>query len=610
MANPPTRLWNLQDADILSVINEVSQETGKNFVVDPRVTGKITLVSSHPVSSHQVYQLFLSVLELLGYSAIQSGNVVKIIPTLESGEHATRVANQYSPGKGDEVVVRVFPLQNISAPQIIPVIRPFLPQWSSFSIYAPGNILIILGRADNLKRIDNIIRQIDEATNNDIDIIHLHQTSSAQLAIVLTNMQNAARARGDIPQVSVASDDRSNSILLSGNRLARLRMHALILQLDTQSIHSEGNTEVVYLKYLKAKDFAPILGKIAQNIMSKDNSAATVPQFNPNDKQTKNPNQTSIQAEPNTNALIITAPNRLLPALRSIVSQLDIRPAEVHIEGIIVELDQDDLKNLGIQWGTISDNGDFNSALSNGSFLPLGLGSVGIIPSQQVTSILNILQSKSGADILSTPSIVVLDNQKASLSVGTQVTDQSGSYATTGSSSTVTPFNTYNRLNVDLKLEVTPQINLGSSVRLAIALKNDSLKNPDNPGLTPIINTSEIKNSVIIKSGDILVLGGLMSNDITDVSEKIPFLGDIPIVGRLFQHSTRRLEKKNLMVFIKPTILHTAEEAVSITNKKYNIIRDDQINWPEDLSSEGKQKLQNILPPVDTAVDLPKPFDD
>lgn len=603
------RLWNLQDADILSVINEVSLETGKNFIVDPRVNGKITLISSKPIQANEVYHLFLSILELLGYSAIPSGNVVKIIPNSESSELASPVLSRHAQIKGDGVMVRIFPLEHVSANQMIPIIRPFLPQWSNISAYTPGNVLIIFGRGANLDRIQKIIRQIDVPATSDIDVIPLHQTAAAQLAVVLTNLQNASRASGETPQVSIAPDERSNSLLLSGNKAARLRMRSLIYELDVPNANSEGNTEVIYLKYLKAKEFAPIMGKIAQNILGKDLANAANNNPMPNGTKAGNPNQTSIQAEPNTNALIVTAPPRIMSALHAIVAKLDIRPAQVHIEAVVVELDQDDLKNLGIQWGTLSHDGDFNAALGSGGFLPLGLGSVGIIPSQQVTAILSLLQNTSGANILSTPSIVVLDNQKASLAVGTQITDQTGSYATSGSATTVTPFNTFNRLNVDLKLDVTPQINLGNSVRLGIVLKNDSLKNPDNPGLNPIINTSEIKNSVIVKSGDILVLGGLMSNNITDSTEKIPFLGDIPVVGLLFQHTSRRLEKKNLMIFIKPTILHSAEESVSITNIKYNIIRNAQIDWPEDLMNEGKQKLQNILPPLHNNVKLPIPFD-
>lgn len=607
-----SRLWNLQDADILSIINEVSRETGKNFIVDPRVNGKISLISSKPIKPSEVYQLFLSVLELLGYSAIPSGNVVKIIPNMESAELAGRVASRQSPGKGDEVVVRVFPLENVNASQLIPIIRPLLPQWSNVSAYTPGNVLIILGRAGNLKRIDDIIRDVDKASNNEIDIVHLHQTSAAQLATVITNLQNASRASGDTPIVSIAPDERSNSILISGNKTARLKTRFLISQLDVPSAGAQGNTQVIYLRYLQSKDFAPILGKIAQNILNKDTNTATSVNYGPNNgsgsPKTSADNQTNIQAEPNTNAIIITAPPRMMKALTSIIARLDIRPAQVLVEGIIVEINQNDVKNLGIQWGSLGSIAQ-QAELTAGGFSPLGVGSVGIIPSTQIQAILGILQQKSGVDILSTPSIVVLDNQKAVLAVGTQLSDQTGSYATTGAATTATPFNTINRLNVELKLEVTPQINLGDAVRLKIVLKNDSLKNPDNPGLNPVVNTSAITNSVIVNSKDILVLGGLISNNITDNVEKIPLLGDIPVLGVLFQHKSRSLEKKNLMVFIRPTIIHDNTDAESITHTKYDLTRRTQIKWPEDLSEQGKQKLENILPPWQNNVKLPKPFD-
>lgn len=640
-AKPASRLWNLQDADILSVINEVSLETGKNFVVDPRVTGKISLVSSKPIRPDQVYDLFLSVLELLGYSAIPSGDVIKIIPNMQSGELATKVATKTSPGKGDEVVVRVIPLEHVTANQLIPVIRPLLPQWSNVSAYTPGNVLIVLGRASNIDRINEIIRNVDKASNNDIDIAPLRRASAIQLATVLNNLQNSARANGDMPQVYIAPDERTNSILLSGNKAARIHMRELINQLDTPSSGAQGNTQVFYLRYLQAKTFAPLLGKIAQNITGKesDSSSASVSSSpntsnsssssygpgsmpgstTPNSTAKASPeNKTSIQGEPSTNAIIITAPPALMRALASVIAKLDIRPAQVLIEGIIVELDQNDTKSLGIQWGGLPPTSSTSSTTTTTSsssapltnnFASIGQGVVGIIPHMQVQAILLALQTRTGADILSTPSIVVLDNHRATLAVGQQVADQTGSYATTGSSSTVTPFNTINRLDVQLNLDVTPQINLGNAVRLAIKLKNDTLQNPDNPGLNPTTNTSSIQNSVIVNSDDILVIGGLISNNITTTLEKVPILGDLPLVGEVFKHKSRRLTKKNLMVFIKPTIMRNPEDALEITNTKYTYIRDKQINWPEDIDNLGLQKTQNILPLMKSA-NIPKPFEE
>ncbi len=613
------RLWNLQDADILSVINEVSLETGKNFAVDPRVNGKITLISSKPIKAKEVYDVFLSVLSLLGYSAIPSGDVIKIVPNMESGEQATRIATNRHPGKDDEVVVRVIPLENVTANQLIPVIRPLLPQWSNITAYTPGNVLILVGRAANLERILHIISNVDRAAENNIEIIALKHSSAAQMANVLNNLQNAAKANGDAAQISVAADERSNSILLSGNKTSRLRMRMLISQLDTPTTGSKGNTDVVYLKYLQAKNFAPILGKIAQNILGKESSNKDV-SFSSSSQQsygagssTTNTtkvkeieNLTNIQAEPSTNSLIITAPPAMMSALTSIIAKLDIRPAQVLVEGIIVEIDQSDLLNLGIQWG-----GRVSSTTTppGPGFSQFGEGVLGIIPSMQIQAILNFLQTVNNANILSTPSVVVLDNHKALLDIGQDVPVQTGSYATTGSTSTVTPFNTTSYKKVALALEVTPQINLGNSVRLSVVLKNDTLQNPQNPGLTPLINTSQIKNSVIVNSCDILVIGGLYSNNLIDTTEKVPILGNVPIVGAFFQRKVRQIQKRNLVVFIKPVIMHNADESTSLTHTKYMAFREAQIEWPVNLSQPGKQKEENILPLWKNNVDLPKPFD-
>lgn len=616
--SPEGRVWNLQDADILSVINEVSAETGKNFVIDPRVSGKISLVSSKPIKPHEVYEVFLSVLGLLGYSAVPDGDVVKIVPNMESGELATRLASNKSPGHGDEVVVRVIPLENTSAVQLLPVIRPMLPQWSNISAYSPGNVLIIMGHAANLQRIVNVIQSIDAKAANTIEMIPLHQASASQVATVLSNLQNAARANGDTAPISIASDERSNSILLSGNKASRIRIHSLISELDAPATGAQGNTEVIYLRYLQAKTLAPILGKIAQNILHSGNANAGAPAVavaaGAAAKNNDIPeNSTNIQAENNTNALIITAPPTLMKSLKSIVTKLDIRPAQVLVQAIIVEIDQNDLHNLGIQWGSRNplnpDEFPQGGASTSVSFPPLGIGTLGIIPNTQMRAILTILENKTGVNILSTPSVVVLDNKKATLKVGQEVPQQTGTYATTGTTGTVTPFNTIQDKAVVLQLDVIPQINLGNAVRLTLNLKNDTLQNPDNPGLNPVINTSQIQNSVIVNSNDVLVIGGLISNNITDSVDKVPLLGDIPGIGILFTHHRRTLEKKNLVAFIKPVIIYNAAEATAITNTKYDNVRQAQINWPVDLSEAGRQKLENILPLWKNNVVLPQPFE-
>lgn len=615
------RLWNLQDADILSVINEVSQETGKNFVVDPRVSGKISLISSKPLKQSEVYQVFLSVLSVLGYSAIPSGNVVKIIPNMESGEQATPVATDHITGRGDEVVVRVIPLENVSASQLIPVLRPLLPQWSNISAYTPGNVLILLGRASNLDRIRTVIEDVDRASTSGIQMIPLRHASAAQLAAVLNNLQTAGRASGESNSVAIAVDERSNSILLGGPKASRLRMRVLVAQLDAPSQAPAGNTEVVYLRYLEAKTFAPLLGKIAANILGKNSgpqyessvsSTSTTTATTTSSTKEVTTNSTNIQAEISTNSLIITAQPTLMHALKNIIARLDIRPAQVLVEAIIAEIDESNLQSLGIQWGSVTASSDGSTQTSPTgtaiSFPPLGAGVIGLMPHVQIQAVLSILRNQSGVDILSTPSIMVLDNHPAMIEVGQDVPYQTGSYATSNTAQTATPFTTNQYKPVTLQLKVTPQINLGCSVRLKIALKNDTLQNPQNPGLTPLINTSKIQDAVIVKDDDVLVIGGLITKANNESINKVPILGDIPFLAPFFQQKTSNQQKKNLVVFIKPIIIQNDEDGMILSESKYNTIRKTQANFKQDLAIIGDKHVETKLPPWKNKKDLPTPF--
>ncbi|HVE45100.1 MAG TPA: type II secretion system secretin GspD [Gammaproteobacteria bacterium] len=616
------RIWNLQDADILSVITEVSEETGKNFVVDPRVMGKISLVSSKPLRHEEVYEVFLSILEMLGYSAIPSGGVIKIIPNIDGGEQATRIATIHSPGKGDETVVRIMRLENATAPQLVPMIRPLLPQWGNVTAYAPGNILIVVGHAANLKRISRIVAELDKAANISVQIVPLRHASAVQLAVVLNNIQSAARATGEPAAVSIAVDERSNSLLISGSQIARGRLRALIMQLDTPASMSTGNTEVIYLRYLEAKNLAPLLSKIAANIQGKNIPIASNASFstpagapagggNSGGLSKEAEMATNIQAEPNINAVIITASPTLMRALKAVIAKLDIRPAQVMVEAIIAEVDESNITNLGIQWGSVTPNGELQTSANGSSitaFPNYGAGVVGVMPSVQIQAVLSALQNQNGVDILSTPTIMVLDNQKATIEIGQNVPFQTGAYATTGNATTATPFTTNNYVPVTLKLDVTPQINLGSAVRLKLNLKNDTLQNPQNPGLTPIINTSKIANSVIINSENVLVLGGLMSRSNNDNANKVPILSHIPIVGYLFRQETNNQQKKTLMVFIKPIIVRNNDGATTLSQAAYSNVRKTQANYTDDLLSIGDQPVDTRLPPWKNKKDLPTPF--
>jgi general secretion pathway protein D len=298
-----------------------------------------------------------------------------------------------------------------------------------------------------------------------------------------------------------------------------------------------------------------------------------------------------------------------MTALKAVIAKLDVRPAQVLVEAIIAEIDESDLTSLGIQWGSVTPSGTVATTRTPTSFPNFGAGVVGIMPSVEIQAVLSVLRNQLGVNILSTPSVVVLDNQKASIEVGQDVPEQTGAYSTTGTTATVTPFNTIARKNVTLRLDVVPQINLSSSVRLKINLKNDTLRDPQNPGLNPIINTHKIANSVIINSEDVLVLGGLISNTNNENINKVPILSSIPIVGALFIQKTTHQQKKNLMVFIKPIIMHNEEDNLTVTHMKYNKVRSIQANYTEDIATIGDDRFDSKLPPWKNKKDLPAPFE-
>lgn len=630
------RLWNLQDADILSIINEVSQETGKNFVVDPRVNGKISLVSSKPLKQQEVYQVFLSVLGILGYSAVPSGNIIKIVPNMESGEQTTPVlgSEKGARAKGEEVVVRVIPLENVSATQLLPILRPMLPQWSNISAYTPGNVLILLGRASNLDRILTIVQDVDKAATSGIEIIPLKHASAAQLVVVINNLQLANKAAGESGIAGVAVDERSNSLLLSGVKSARLRLRALISQLDAPSKIPSGNTEVVYLRYLEAKTFAPILGRVVQNMLGKGSSsgsglsdalasqttvASSGTTANAGSKEPVSTNTTNIQAEASSNALIITATPAIMDSIKKVIARLDVRPAQVLIEAIIAQVEESNAKSLGIQWGNLVSTTAAAAAASQantsntttGGYAQPGVGVVGIIPGIHIQAVLSMLQTLNGVDILSTPSVMVLDNRQAVIEIGQSLPITTGQYTTQSAqqNGVATPFTTQSYRDVTLKLDVTPQINLSNAVRLKIKLKNDTVSGTVQPGQNPQINTSSINNSVMVNNEDVLVLGGLMSNITNETIDRIPLISDIPVIGRAFERKGLNRSKKNLMVFIKTSIVHDGPEGNVLSDNKYHYIKRQQTNHQDNLRTIDRDSNQNRLPPWRNPKDLPSPFE-
>lgn len=639
------RLWNLREVDIRSVIAEVSRETGKNFLVDSRVQGKISIVSSTPIGANEVYQMFLSVLQISGYSAIKSGDIIKIIPDIESKSFATPLSTTAHPGQGDENVVRVIKVKYVPAEQLVPILRPLLPQWGNLTAYGPSNAIIISGRANNIQRLARIIKRVDTADHNGVNIITLHNALAQDVVKTIKSLQPRQQSQRS-QQVSIAADDRSNSILVTGDKQARLRMRVLISDLDMPSPSGlSGNTEVIYLQYLRAKDIVPILAGVARsnfhgrvgttigtmsaNKLRTDDTqgytdeAQGSSQFSPEDG-TQAPQTTTSTAdskprveiigEPNTNSIIINAPLTLMRTLKMVIAKIDIRPAQVLVEALIAEVNERDLRQLGIQWGNVitADTGLLGSGGEGSGRFQAGIGVISrsVIDNKfkNYQAVIRALANNNKADILSTPSIMVLDNHQARILVGKQVSiSESEQPSSAGGTTVGTPFQTFTRQDVALHLYVTPQISQGKTVLLTIDQGNDTLENPNDPTTTPQINRSSIKTTVLINSGDVLVLGGLIQNQLSANSDKIPILGDIPIIGHFFRERANSHEKRNLMVFLRPIIINNQQEGLRVSGDKYQHIRHQQLAWLQNQPYNPDAK-ELSLPPWGKQIKLPEPF--
>lgn len=661
----PQRIWNLRNANIRAVISEVAKVTGKNFIVDPRVQGKVTIMSTKPMSTRELYQVFLSVLQVSGFAAIPSGPSIKIVPNIDAKSQGNDIASRIQPGRGDEMVVRVLPIKYVPAEQLVPVLRPLMPQWSNVSAYGPSNMLILSGRASNIQRLSDIVRRVDSPSSSGIDIIPLRRALAQDVVDTLKDLITSPKAGSQSSRLTIAADDRSNSILISGSRSQRLRMRVLITQLDTQSPSgTDGTTQVIYLKFLRANDLVPILAGIAQaNFSGKVGTTIgtiTIPQldtsspisdqgtsvsgsgggsyggdsassFNaspasvnsaasPNTQGAStttsgdNKPQVQIIAEPNTNSIILNAPPILMRTLKTVIRQLDVRPTQVLIEAIIAEMNEKDVKQLGIEWGTLVVGTDNSTA---GESAPSGLlnvvPGVGVISKQTKLNDFGVkiqaLITNNKLNILSSPSLMVLDNHQAKILVGQQVSIENSTYpGNAGGTTVANPFTTFDRQNVALHLYVRPQISHGRNIKLQIDQGNDTLQNPNDTSGRPVINVSSINTSVLVRSGNILVLGGLKQNKLDWNGNKMPILGGIPGVGQLFQNNRREREKRVLMVFIRPYIVESQNRSMRITGTKYDTLRQTQLDWLQD-EPYNKNNSKLVLKPL-TTVELPMPFHD
>ncbi len=581
---------NLQNAELRSLIQTVSKRTGRNFIVDPRVNAKITVVSSTPVNDRELYDVFLSVLAVHGYAAVPQGDVTKIVPAVAAKQDAIPSGDSQS---GSQLVTRVVTIEHVNAAQLVPILRPLLPQEGHLAAYQPTNRLIVTDSAANIQRIMQIIDRVDRPVESDIDVVRLEHASASEVVRILGQLANQAQQGQEQPgaRARLAADTRTNAVLISGSREERLRMRGLIANLDTPLEREEGNTRVVYLKYANAEDMTDILQGV--NKAETENGAQSA-----EDGGNSQKDDVVIQADPNTNALILTGPPDRLEGLESIVRQLDIRRAQVLVEAIIAEISQDKARELGVQFvaADTSGSGDRPAALTSfgsggsnileiatESALPdTGLSLGGISEGSGGTDfgvLIRALASDANNNILSTPSLVTLDNEEAEIVVGQNVPFVTGSFSSTDTGGSATnPFQTIERRDVGITLKVKPQINEGDTVKMNIEQEVSSLSSSAQTTSDVVTNKRSLKTTVLVQDDQTLVLGGLIDDTIRTTDERVPLLGDIPVLGRLFQYQRTNKIKQNLMVFLHPRILREKQLADYYTGEKYNYMRAEQVD--------------------------------
>ena len=601
---------NYRETDIKAVIDAVQMATGRTFIVDPRVNAKVTLIASEPMNAEEFYLAFLQLLEVNNFVAIEAGSVTRIVPNANARQAPANVTGALA----DETVTTVLRVENVSAAQLVPVLRPLLPSNAHLAAQASSNALIISDTQRNVNRIRYLLRQIDRPTDADVEVVRLTYASATDLVQTINALNSGNRVEaGASAPINLVADPRTNSILISGVPADRIKIRALIAHLDTPR-EAGGDTQVRYLKYANAEDLAGKLQGQVQSAEGQETAANADVEVN-------------IWADEITNALVITAPPASMRSIMSVVDKLDIRRAQVLVEALIVEVNINRDSQLGVTWaldGSNDDNivgvTDFASAGSR--IVPLAgadqsndaaalagaiaegitLG-VGRISDSGVSfaAILNALQGDANTNVISTPVIVTMDNEEAKIEIGQEVPFITGQFTNTGGNNAgaVNPFQTVNREQVGTNLQLTPQITDDGTILLKITQEISSLSS--SAGAVDLItNTRLIETSVIVEDGGILVLGGLIDDQVLETDQRVPVLGSIPIIGNLFRSRTSEKIKTNLMVFIKPKILLDGIGSMQVTGEKYNYLRnlqqgDRQVPLLRDAT-------RPTLPPLDEQV--------
>lgn len=625
--NPDEVTLNFEKADIEAFISAVSQITGKSFIVDPRVKGKITIISGSALPPEAIYQVFLSVLEVHQFSAVESGDIVKIIPLSEIKGVPTRTSFGDPGDNPDEQITQVYQLQHVSANELTPLLRPLLPPTSHFAVHTRTNTLIITDVVANIRRVLDIIRKLDQPNrHSDIHIVFLKHAKAAKLSQVISQLASSIQVENDPANsaspnnnsVVVQADPETNALIIQAPPSEFAKLEAVITELDRDQ-SQPANIHVLYLKHAKAKDLTAILNSVAE---SKDNATEGVAESA----------RTSIQADEQTNALIIRAGEEGFDELKTVIDKLDIRRAQVYVEMIIAEVTEGKEADIGVEWtANLSPGLDYQSGITreqtSGSTNfsdqagGISLGFINrfvydlagnLVPDLGV--VLKALRSNASTNILSTPNLLTLNNESAEISVGQEVpfvtgqfvTDASSSITNTGSADdptvtgVVNPFQTIERKDVGLSLKITPQINEGNVIQLDIEQTISNVSRTAVQGASDLITDNRsITTKVLVDDGQIIVLGGLIRDSLVDSYEYVPGLGKIPLLGALFRRKSKQNAKTNLMVFLRPKVIRSHADMLELTHGKYKMMLEMEGLSQGDTRDLIKEAKTPTLPEID-----------
>jgi general secretion pathway protein D len=608
---------NYKDAELGQIIQAVSEATGKNFIIDPRVDAKVTMLSATPMSPAAFYEAFLSVLQVYGYVAVPAGKVIKIIPNTDARQLPSIDLPDSVSSNSDEIVTQIITVKNISAAQLVPLLRPLIPQQGHLAAYANGNMLIISDRASNVSRVIKIVERMDASGDEPSELIPLQNASATEVVRTVNQLnQGASTAEAGGAPIKIVADERTNSVLIGGEKSLRLRTKALIFELDTPRLGGSGDTEVRYLLYADAEKLADKLKGQASATAKAQGGPQGGGAAAPSSGGSNVDASVTIWADVPTNALIMTAPPKIMKSLMSVIDRLDIRRAQVEIEAMVVEVQVNKSANLSVQWlldgssslgygvtnlpgsgssivslataaleGTSSattTSSSSSTASTLSSAIPTGatfaVGTYNSSTGKGFAAVIEALRSDSTSNIISTPRIITMNNEEAEVKVTQEIPLITGQYTSSTSSTngTTSPFETIQREEVGTILKVTPHISEGDAIELKIEQEDSSpgAKLTDSADIST--NKRSIKTTILIEDGGIIVLGGLMQDTVTESEDRVPGLGAIPLLGNLFKSRSGSRQKSNLLVFLRPKILRDQSATEAISASKYNEIRDEE----------------------------------